>query len=108
MSDISVTISIDKLLPTDFIAIINNLNPLKPYNIDDNDLGRYFDFLNGTIINDIIDQSVESKILIKTNSNLNELLLDISTVTDFIDTLIGRPITVYTSYYNKQTNIQYQ
>jgi hypothetical protein len=117
MADLSVGIVIGQLFPDDDTATILNGSPLIE-NTNKLGVGKYLDFLHCELKNSLIDQSTESKITIKPNSLFNIIVTQlrngtnaqsgvqnqniVDNVNDFLNNLIGRPITVYIN--NNQPN----
>lgn len=115
ISDINIYLVIDRLLPEDNYAIINNQlnNPSSPQ-----DLGGFFDLLSGEINHSIINLTVQSKFTLTINSKIeSEFYQDINSsaflevngtvlenggtsnvltqMQNFTETLVGRPIQAY-------------
>lgn len=130
ISDMNIEVVIGELLPGDKIATINNQNSASnnPFNVKlnkQNDLGIFFDLLDGEINHSIINLDIESKVTLTINSNVENAILEdvafsitdvdlsgslIPTNKDFLEvlqqftkTLIGRPIQIFK--YLPSTNI---
>lgn len=94
------SIFIDKLLPEDDTATIQNNNtPLDLISTNKNDLGKYFDLTKATLAHSLLDLSAVSEISLTINSNLDLQSKLIGTsinvdLREFILTLEGRPVTV--------------
>lgn len=117
MADLSIAVEIGQLLDSDDTAVIINSAPLVGnYSASINNsgsigLGGYLDLLSCELKNSLLNQTAESKIVIKPNSLFSKLATQlrngtnpqkstaqqnlVDRVNEFLGNLIGRPITVY-------------